>query len=84
NLEAKEVRLPVFTLLVMPGGVLVLVAIAACLPGPASAVTNPGPHGFSLLLDAYTSGSANTCSAFAGFGATTPFHHLRIGLAMLI
>ena len=41
KLEAKEVRLLVFTLLVMPVGVLVLGAIAASLPGPASAVTNP-------------------------------------------
>ncbi|WP_319140265.1 potassium-transporting ATPase subunit KdpA [Pseudomonas aeruginosa] len=57
---------------------------AASLPGPASAVTNPGPHGFSQLLYAYTSGSANNGSAFAGFGANTPFHNLMIGLAMLI
>ncbi len=84
KLEAKEVRLLVFTLLVMPVGVLVLGAIAASLPGPASAVTNPGPHGFSQLLYAYTSGSANNGSAFAGFGANTPFHNLMIGLAMLI
>ena len=68
----------------MPVGVLVLGAIAASLPGPASAVTNPGPHGFSQLLYAYTSGSANNGSAFAGFGANTPFHNLMIGLAMLI
>lgn len=47
-------------------------------------MTNPGPHGFSQLLYAYTSGSANNGSAFAGFGANTPFHNLMIGLAMLI
>ncbi|WP_370601243.1 potassium-transporting ATPase subunit KdpA [Pseudomonas nitroreducens] len=84
KLEAREVRLLVATLLVMPVGVLVLGAIAASLPGPAAAVTNPGPHGFSQLLYAYTSGTANNGSAFAGFGANTPFHNLMIALAMLI
>lgn len=84
KLEAHEVRLLVATLLVMPVGVLVLGAIAASLPGPASAVSNPGAHGFSQLLYAYTSGTANNGSAFAGFGANTPFHNLMIALAMLI
>lgn len=84
KLEAREVRLLVATLLVMPIGVLVLGAIAASLPGPASAVSNPGAHGFSQLLYAYTSGTANNGSAFGGFGANTPFHNLMIALAMLI
>ncbi|MBO3274513.1 potassium-transporting ATPase subunit KdpA [Pseudomonas schmalbachii] len=84
KLEAKEVRLLVATLLVMPVGVLVLGAIAASLPGPAASVSNPGAHGFSQLLYAYTSGAANNGSAFAGFGANTPFHNLMIALAMLI
>ncbi|SDH77171.1 potassium-transporting ATPase subunit KdpA [Pseudomonas panipatensis] len=84
KLEAREVRLLVASLLVMPVGVLVLGAIAASLPGPASAVSNPGAHGFSQLLYAYTSGAANNGSAFAGFGANTPFHNLMLALAMLI
>ncbi len=84
KLEAKEVRLLVATLLVMPVGVLVLGSFAATLPGPLASVSNPGPHGFSQLLYAYTSGAANNGSAFAGFGANTPFHNLMIGLAMLI
>ncbi|MDF0733219.1 potassium-transporting ATPase subunit KdpA [Pseudomonas entomophila] len=84
KLQAREVQLLVATLLVMPLGVLVLGAIAASLPGPAGAVSNPGPHGFSQLLYAYTSGTANNGSAFAGFGANTVFHNVMIGLAMLI
>ena len=60
KLQAKEVQLLVVTLLVMPVGTLVLGAIAASLPGPAGAISNPGPHGFSQLLYAYTSASANT------------------------
>lgn len=84
KLQAREVQLLVATLLVMPVGVLVLGAITASLAGPASAVTKPGAHGFSQLLYAYTSGTANNGSAFAGFGANTPYHNLMIGLAMLI
>ena len=84
KLEAREVRLLVATLLVMPMGVLVFAALAASLPGPAASVTNPGAHGFSQILYAYTSGTANNGSAFGGFGANTPYHNLMIGLAMLI
>ena len=84
KLQAREVQLLVATLLLMPVGVLILSALAASLPGPAASVTNPGAHGFSQLLYAYTSGTANNGSAFAGFGANTPFHNVMIGLAMLI
>jgi K+-transporting ATPase ATPase A chain len=84
KLQAREVQLLVVTLLVMPLGVLVLGAIAASLPGPAGAVSNPGAHGFSQLLYAYTSATANNGSAFAGFGANTAFHNLVLGLAMLL
>lgn len=83
-IQAPEVQLLVATLLVMPLGVLVLGAVAASLPGPLAAVSNPGPHGFSQLLYAYTSASANNGSAFAGFGANTPFHKLMLGLGMLL
>lgn len=84
KLEAREVRLLVATLLVMPVGVLVFCALAVSLPGPAASISNPGPHGFSQALYAYTSGTANNGSAFAGFGANTAFHNLLIGLAMLL
>lgn len=84
KLEAREVRLLVATLLVMPVGVLVFCALAVSLPGPAGSITNPGAHGFSQALYAYTSGTANNGSAFAGFGANTPFHNIMIGLAMLL
>ncbi|WP_311970780.1 potassium-transporting ATPase subunit KdpA [Pseudomonas baltica] len=84
KLQAREVKLLVATLLVMPVAVLVLGAIASALPGPAGAVSNPGPHGFSQLLYAYTSAGANNGSAFGGFSANTPFHNLMLSLAMLI
>ncbi|MDG9924153.1 MULTISPECIES: potassium-transporting ATPase subunit KdpA [unclassified Pseudomonas] len=84
KLEAREVRLLVATLLVMPIGVLVFCALAVSLTGPAASISNPGPHGFSQALYAYTSGTANNGSAFGGFGANTAFHNLLIGLAMLL
>ena len=84
KLEAREVRLLVATLLVMPVGVLVLGALAASLPVAAASVSNPGAHGFSQILYAYSSGAGNNGSAFAGFAANTPYHNLMIGLAMLI
>ncbi|AIG05698.1 K+-transporting ATPase, A subunit [Pseudomonas fluorescens] len=84
KLQAREVQLLVVTLLVMPVGVLVLGAIAASVPATAATISNPGPHGFSQLLYAYTSASANNGSAFAGLGANTPFHNLMLGLGMLI
>ena len=84
KLEAREVRLLVATLLVMPVGVLVLGALAASLPGPAASVSNPGAHGFSQLLYTYTSGAANNGSAFGGFSSNTPYHNLMLSLAMLI
>ena len=84
KLQAREVQLLVVTLLVMPVGVLVLGSIAAVLPGAVASVSNPGPHGFSQILYAFTSASANNGSAFAGLNANTPFYNLMLGLGMLI
>ena len=84
KLQAKEVQWLVITLLVMPVGVLVLGAVAAVLPGAVASVSNPGPHGFSQILYAFTSASANNGSAFAGLNANTPFYNLMLGVGMLI
>ena len=84
KLEAREVRLLVLSLLVMPIGVLLLGALTAILPAGVAAVSNPGPHGLSQILYAYTSGAGNNGSAFAGFGAGSTYHNLMIALAMLL
>jgi K+-transporting ATPase ATPase A chain len=84
KLEAREVRLMVATLLVMPLGVLVFGALAVSFAGPAASIGNPGPHGFSQALYAYGSATGNNGSAFAGFGADTTYHDLMLGLAMLL
>ncbi|WP_300725485.1 potassium-transporting ATPase subunit KdpA [Pseudomonas sp.] len=84
KLQARDVQLLVVTLLVMPVGVLVLGAIATAVPGAMASVSNPGPHGFSQVLYAFTSASANNGSAFAGLNANTPFYNLMLGVGMLI
>jgi K+-transporting ATPase ATPase A chain len=84
KLEAREVRLLVLTLLVMPLGVLVLGALTAVLPFANASVSNPGAHGLSQILYNYTSGTANNGSAFGGFSSNTPYHNLMIALAMLV
>ncbi|MGV8919265.1 MAG: potassium-transporting ATPase subunit KdpA [Pseudomonas sp.] len=84
KIQAYEVKLLVATLLVMPIGVLVFGALAASLPGPAGAISNPGAHGFSQLLYAYTSATANNGSAFGGFSANTTFHNLMMSLSMFL
>lgn len=53
-------------------------------PSTLDSLNNLGPHGFSELLYAYTSGTANNGSAFAGFNANTPFFNTTIGLTMLM
>jgi K+-transporting ATPase ATPase A chain len=53
-------------------------------PGVASSMGNSGPHGFSELIYAYTSSTANNGSAFAGLSTNTTFYNTTIGLAMLL
>lgn len=84
KIEAKEMKLAAVTLLIMPIGVLVL-ASASILSGNAqTAVQDAGPHGLTELIYAYTSGTANNGSAFAGFGANTVWHNTLIGMAMFL
>ncbi|MFD1880921.1 potassium-transporting ATPase subunit KdpA [Paracoccus pacificus] len=84
KIEAREMKLAALTLLVMPVGVLVLGAASILTGNAAGAVQDAGPHGLTELIYAYTSGTANNGSAFAGFGANTVWHNTMIGLAMMI
>lgn len=83
KLQAREVRLLVVSLLVMPLAALVPAAVAALLPGTPAALANPGAHGFSELLYGYVSAAANNGSAFGGFSANTNVHNLLLAAAML-
>jgi K+-transporting ATPase ATPase A chain len=84
KIEAYEIKMAALLILIMPIVVLGLTAIAVVTaPGKAS-IQDPGPHGFSEVLYAYTSQGNNNGSAFAGLNANTPFYNLTGGLAMLI
>jgi potassium-transporting ATPase potassium-binding subunit len=63
---------------------LCFTALAVVLPVGTSSILNPGPHGFSEVLYAYTSATANNGSAFGGLTGNTPYYNLTLGLAMLI
>jgi K+-transporting ATPase ATPase A chain len=85
KIEAREMKLAVFAALMpMPLGILVLGAFAIALPVGVAGLANPGPHGLSEMLYAYTSATGNNGSAFAGLTANTPFHNTLLGIAMLI
>jgi K+-transporting ATPase ATPase A chain len=70
---------------VFPLTILVLTAISVVAPSfGTSSITNPGPHGLSQILYAFTSGTGNNGSAFGGLSANTRWYNLTIGFAMLI
>jgi K+-transporting ATPase ATPase A chain len=84
KLEAREVKLTILALLSLPLSILGFTALAVVLPAGLAGAANGGPHGFSEILYAYTSGTGNNGSAFAGLSANTLFYNLTIGGAMLI
>jgi potassium-transporting ATPase potassium-binding subunit len=84
KLEAKEVKMTILALLSLPLSILGWTALAVVLPGGLGGIANAGPHGFSEILYAYTEGTANNGSAFAGLSANTLFYNTTIAAAMLI
>jgi K+-transporting ATPase ATPase A chain len=84
KIEAKEVKMAMLAILCLPLAMLGFTAIAAVLPGAVASIANPGPHGFSEILYAYTSAAANNGSAFGGLTGNTLWYNTTIGLAMLM
>lgn len=84
KIEAKEVKMAVLAILCLPLAMLVFTAIAVILPTGVASIGNPGPHGFSEILYAYTSAAANNGSAFGGLTGNTPWYNITIGIAMLM
>ncbi|RZK02568.1 MAG: potassium-transporting ATPase subunit KdpA [Novosphingobium sp.] len=84
KIEAREVKLAVLAIAVLPLCILGLTALAAVLPAGIAAPLNQGPHGFSEILYAFTSATGNNGSAFAGLTANTPFYNGLLGVAMWI
>lgn len=82
KIEAYEVKMASIVILVPPLIVLVGTAIASVTPAAVSSVANPGVHGFSEILYAFSSAGNNNGSAFAGLSANTPFYNIALGIAM--
>jgi K+-transporting ATPase ATPase A chain len=84
KLEAYEMKMASLTILLPAAAVLVGIAIACVLPAGTAPVKNPGPHGFSEILYAFSSTANNNGSAFAGLDASTLFYTVATGVTMLI
>jgi K+-transporting ATPase ATPase A chain len=84
KIDAFEVKMAMLAILVFPLLILGFAAISSVSPSfGTSSILNPGPHGLSEILYAYTSAAGNNGSAFAGFNANTPWYDSTIGAAML-
>ncbi|PSR21683.1 MAG: potassium-transporting ATPase subunit A [Sulfobacillus acidophilus] len=84
KLEAKEVSLTAVAFLIHPFLILAGTAIAVATPAGLAGLFNPGPHGLSEILYAFTSGAANNGSAFGGLNAALPFYEVAIGIVMVL
>jgi potassium-transporting ATPase potassium-binding subunit len=84
KIEAREVKMAMLAVLILPLSILGFTAIATVVDAGLAGPANQGPHGFSEILYAYTSGTGNNGSAFAGISANTLFYNTTIGVAMFV
>ncbi|MFZ5748513.1 MAG: potassium-transporting ATPase subunit KdpA [Pseudomonadota bacterium] len=84
KIEGREVKLAVLAIAVLPLMILGFTALASVLPQGLAGPLNKGPHGFSEILYAFSSATANNGSAFAGLTAATPFYDGLLGVAMWV
>ncbi len=84
KIEAYEMKMAALVILIMPLVVLGFTGLAVVIPAGVASILNPGAHGFSEILYAFTSQGNNNGSAFAGLNGNTPFYNVAGGLAMLL
>jgi potassium-transporting ATPase potassium-binding subunit len=84
KIEAYEMKMASLVVLVPPATVLIMTAIAVAVESGRKGVFNPGPHGFSEILYAFSSAANNNGSAFGGLNANTPFYNTLLGVAMFL
>jgi K+-transporting ATPase ATPase A chain len=84
KIQAREVKLAMLAVLIVPFCILGFSAVAAVLPAALASVQDAGPHGLSELLYAYSSAAGNNGSAFGGLTANTPYMNATLGIAMLL
>jgi K+-transporting ATPase ATPase A chain len=84
KIEAKEVKMAMLAILVLPLMYLGWTAVATVLPSAVASIANPGPHGFSEILYLYTSSTGNNGSAFGGITGNTDFYNITGAVAMFV
>lgn len=84
KVQAREVKLAMLAVLVLPATILGFAAVSMVLPAALSSLANQGPHGLTEMLYAYTSAAGNNGSAFGGLTADTPWLDTTLGIAMLL
>ncbi len=84
KIEAKEVKMAMLAILILPLMYLGWTAGAVVIPSAVASTANPGPHGFTEVLYAYTSQTANNGSAFAGLTGNTLWYNITGAIAMLV
>jgi K+-transporting ATPase ATPase A chain len=83
KIQSYDMKMIMLAVLVLPLSILGFTALAVIWPGALNSLNNGGPHGLSEILYAFTSGTGNNGSAFAGLNANTPFYNLTLGIAMI-
>jgi K+-transporting ATPase ATPase A chain len=83
KIEGREMKLAMLFILIFPAVILIPAGIAAVTKAGLAGITNPGPHGLSQILYAYTSAAANNGSALAGLGANSLFYNTTLAFVML-
>jgi K+-transporting ATPase ATPase A chain len=83
KIESYDVKMAVLSILVSSFVILLFAAIAVVTKFGLAGITNPGPHGFSQILYAYTSGAGNNGSAFVGINSNTLWYNTSLGVVML-
>jgi K+-transporting ATPase ATPase A chain len=84
KIEAREVKMAMLAILVLPLMYLGWTAVAVVLPSAVASMANAGPHGFTEVLYAYTSSTGNNGSAFAGLSGNTFFYNLTLASSMFV
>jgi K+-transporting ATPase ATPase A chain len=84
KIEAKEMKMAILAILILPVAILGFSSVAAVLPAALAGLGNAGPHGLSEIYYAYTSAAGNNGSAFGGLSANSPWWNTTLGLAMLL
>jgi potassium-transporting ATPase potassium-binding subunit len=84
KIEAREMKLAMLALLILPLVILGFSTISAMIPLGLGSLANAGPHGLSEILYAYSSAAGNNGSAFAGLNANTPWYNTTLGIAMFL